>query len=104
MKPITLLLGLLVLCSALSFGQSAGDSTRTRDRQQSRRVLDENGDGINDGVLERQRMRRGMDRFMDANGNGISDSREGGLGFRRGKMEQPTELGKQGARKGQKGK
>jgi hypothetical protein len=82
-----------------------GDSTRTRERQRSRRVMDENGDGINDQMTERQQhVRRGMDRFIDANGDGISDSRECGLGFRRGSMQQQTEPGKQGMRKGQKGK
>jgi hypothetical protein len=104
MKWSALLLGGFLLCSTLSYGQSVGDSTRSRERQRTRRVQDENGDGISDRALDRQRLRRGMDRFIDANGNGISDNREGGLGFRRGKMELQTEPGKQGMRKGQKGK
>jgi len=67
--------------------------------------MDENGDGINDRMFGRQRrLRQGMDRFIDTNGDGISDSRECGLGFRRGRMQQQTELGNQGMGKGQKGK
>ncbi len=108
MKTMTTLLGLMLVLSTISLSQTAGDSTRTRERQKSRSVMDENGDGINDRRLERrQSLRQGMDRFIDANGDGISDSRECGLGFRRGMMEQqmePGKQGKQGLRKGQKGK
>jgi hypothetical protein len=93
----------MVLTTA-SLGQAAGDTARTRERRQTRRVMDQNGDGINDRTLGRQhRLRQGMDRFIDANGDGISDSRECGLGFHRGRMQQ-TELGKQSMGKGQKGK
>jgi hypothetical protein len=105
MKTMMTLLGFMLLLSTISLSQTVGDSTRTSERQRSRRVMDENGDGINDRMVDgQQRLRKGMDRFLDANGDGISDSRECGLGFRRGKMEQPTEQGKQGMRKWQKGK
>lgn len=97
------LLGLILL-PAISLSQTVGDSTRTRDRQRSRQAMDENGDGINDRTVRRQqRLGPGMDRFIDINGDGISDSRECGLGFRRGRMQQ-TELGKQAMGKGQRGK
>lgn len=93
-----------MILTNVSLGQAVGDSTRARQRQQSRRVMDQNGDGINDRTLGRQqRLRQEMDRFIDANGDGISDSRECGLGFRRGRMQQ-TGLGKQSMGKGQKGK
>ena len=105
MRILASLLGFMLLVSAVSSSQTAGDSTRKQEPQRSRRVMDENGDGINDRMFGRQqRLRKGMDRFIDANGDGISDSRECGLGFRRGSMQQQTEAGKQGIRKGQKGK
>jgi hypothetical protein len=105
MKPMTTLLGLMLFLSAVAFSQTAQDSLKKREAQRSRRVTDENGDGINDRVQGRQqRLRQGMDRFIDLNGDGISDSRECGLGFRRGGMQQQTEPGKQGMGKGQKGK
>jgi len=105
MKPTTTLLGLMLFLSAVSFSQTARDTTRKQEAQRARRVMDENGDGINDRMLARQqRLRQGMDRFIDLNGDGISDSRECGLGFRRGGLQQKTEPGKQGMGKGQKGK
>jgi len=95
----------MLFLSAVSFSQPVQDSTRRQEAQRARRVTDENGDGINDRMPGRQqRLRQGMDRFIDLNGDGISDSRECGLGFRRGSMQQQTEPGKQGMRKGQKGK
>ena len=104
MKLIIALITCTMVLTTVSLGQVAGDSTRQRGRQQSRRVMDQDGDGINDRTVGRQqRLRQGMDRFIDANGDGISDSRECGLGFRRGRMQQ-TELGKQSMGKGQKGK
>jgi hypothetical protein len=104
MKLIIALIGFTMILSTVALGQVASDSTRSRGRQQSRRVIDQDGDGINDQTLGTQkRLRQGMDRFIDANGDGISDSRECGLGFRRGRMQQ-TELGKQSMGKGQKGK
>jgi hypothetical protein len=105
MKTVITLFGLMLLLSTISLSQTAGDSTRTSEHQRSRRVIDENGDGINDRRVEgQQRLRKGIDGFLDANGDGISDGRESGLGFRRGRMAQQTEPGKQGLRKGQKGK
>jgi hypothetical protein len=105
MKKLITLLVLFLALSSTSSSQTMGDSTRTRNRQKSRQMTDQNGDGINDRTFEQQRrLRQGMDRFIDANGDGISDSRECGLGFRRGTIEQPMEPGKQGMRKRQKGK
>ena len=105
MKTLTILFGFMLALSTISLSQTVGDSTRSRERQRPARAMDENGDGINDRIPGRQkRLRQGMDRFIDANGDGISDSRESGLGFRRGRMLQQTEPGKQGMGKGQKGK
>jgi len=91
--------------TSVSVSQTAQDSVQKRESQQSRRSMDENGDGINDRMLGcQQGLRQGMVRFIDLNGDGISDSRECGLGFRRGGMQQQPTTGKQGMGKGQKGK
>jgi hypothetical protein len=97
------MLDLMVLLTATSFSQSAPDSTRRQISQKTSRVMDQNGDGINDGAFRRQpRTGQGMDRFIDLNGDGISDSRECGLGFRRGGILMQTESGKPGMGRGHK--
>jgi hypothetical protein len=104
MKTLMMLLGLMLFLSAVSFGQTAADSVRTQESHKSRRIVDENGDGVSDRMMGRQpSAKRGMDHFIDSNGDGISDNRECAFGFRRGMMQQ-TGSGKQGMGKGQKGK
>jgi len=105
MKSTTLIFGLTFLLPAISLSQAAGDSTKPRQRQQSHRLADENGDGIRDRMPGRQqRLGAGMDRFIDLDGDGICDGREGGLGFRRGKTQVGNEPGKMSGRKGQGGR
>ena len=106
MKIATLIFGFLVFLTTGSLGQSASDSTGTRQgRQQRRGLVDENADGIKDRRQRRQeRMKRRTDRFIDTNGDGISDSRECGLGFRRGATSAANGTGKQSGKKGQGGK
>jgi hypothetical protein len=105
MKNLILISGLLFIVPSLSSGQTVGDSTRRQERQRVHRLIDENGDGINDRVMGQRRMgRQGADKFIDANGDGICDGREGGIGFRRGQSRGITEPDAQVGRKGQKGK
>jgi hypothetical protein len=105
MKNFLLILALLLVGSSLSRSQTTADSTRRRDRQRVHRLVDENGDGIDDRTMGQQRMgKKGTDKFIDANGDGICDNREGGLGFRRGKSGESSEIKATAGRKGQKGK
>jgi len=66
-----------------------GDSSTARPDshlQRGRRIVDENGDGIDDHLQTKGKgMNRGKDRFIDRDGDGICDGRESGLGVRAGR-------------------
>lgn len=103
MKRVLFIVSFLIVSSAIAWSQTAADSSRQQERRRVHRMIDENGDGINDRLIGTQRRaRQGNDKFIDADGDGICDGREGGLGFRRGKT--PTEGNMQPGRKGQRGK
>ena len=67
---------------------------RYRPRKSEQRFIDENGDGINDGITAGDTQKSsdrghavGMDRFVDEDGDGINDGR----GFFRGEREELRE-------------
>jgi hypothetical protein len=99
MKLLLSVITVMLATSGFTAAQTISDTTRRVVKaNREPKVLDQNGDGVRDGMqLRMQGLKRGVDRFIDANGDGICDGRENGLGFQRS----AAGIGAKAGRKGQ---
>jgi hypothetical protein len=106
MKKLIIILLVIALYPLSVPAQTRSDtsaSARPQKERTGQKVVDENGDGMDDGVAGKGKgLRRGNDRFVDRDGDGICDDRTRGLGFRHGAGEGEGHMGKNSNGKGKR--